>query len=705
MSVSALTFQNLNWWLVPIVIVIGFLLYISYHHFHRKKAGTALLLLRLCFFVGILFLWCKPQLNYQISRRHPPQALIWVDNSLSMAAQDNFDAGLIEQRLTDISDAVKRQGGRLIYKKFSRKVMPLTDFSKLSYDGYATNISQALRQGIASRKTKNIVAGLLISDGVFNQGQNPLYADLESDFPIYTVGIGDSLIRGDPAVDQLQIPATATVGDTVQFKAEVVPQSERETITIVLSIDEQVVYQKKIPAEQEYFKKTLTFQHVFKEEGSYNIELSIPDQNDQNPYNNRRMDIIKVRAAAQKILLLSSQISFELRFLKQIFQSRDPVKLVPVVSHQGRWLSDSVSQYFAKDWDLVILEGFPSAQTPLKTIEMIKKEFKGINNIPLLIFINNQTSVEKLAQLRGYTIVQKYKRAGADQSTTARITAQGARHPVIRDMQLELQERSWQALPPIGYPFARLELADGFESLVVAGDLRAAPLIATGEVEAQRIGLFCGNDFWRWRFMTQATFTTDPYTESILNMFSWLTASEHEQRVQILPDKPVYLKGETMQLSGHVFDVKGEIIPEIYVEAAARRNTEEPIRFTIPWTGDIYAAEIPLRKRGKYQVEITAYDGDVAIGQTEHSFTVMEQPLELVNIYQNSAVLQTIARKTGGAKIDLAALDRLVQDVSYKEQKRSEHHRLQIWRWPGSFVILLFFLLAEWIIRRTKGYQ
>ncbi len=705
MSFLSITFQNINWWLVLVTIILGGFLFFSYRHFSRKKAGTTLLLLRTCFFLGVIFLWCKPQVNYRYRKQQSPMVLTWVDNSLSMAAQEKFSAKLMAAHLSDFSVAVNQQGGQVIFQKFSRELAPVKQLSELSYDGHATNITRALKQGIAGRSQQNIVAGLFISDGVFNQGENPLYAEINSGFPIYSVGIGDSLISGDPAVTRLQFPPLVKIGDTVSFRGEIVPQSERKNITLSLSVGERTVHQKAVPAEQRYFKKEVTFYHVFKEKGTYRVKLSISDKNDQNPYNNQRLGIIKVKAAAQNILLLSSQINFETRFLQQVFKEMEQVTLIPLVSHGGGWLPDSLSAYLKKDWDLVTLMGFPSAQTSQKTIRAIQAKFNEAKNWPLLIFIDAQTALEKLEQLLGYSLAQKYERANTSKRVTAQISTQGAQHPIMRNTLLELNDRSWQALPPIGYPYNRLKLSDGFKVLITTEDLTESPLIAVGSPDAQRIGLFCGSDFWRWRFMTQGALTVSPYTESLLNMFSWLTATEQAQTVQISPDKEVYLKGESMQLSGYVSDVKGDIIPEARVEAEAHTTAQEVLRFTIPWTGDKYATEVPLRTTGEYQLSINAYNESYSLGHTGHSFTVTEQPLELIRVYQNTSLLEAIARKTGGAKINLNAINQLVQNLSFQNKKTIEKHSLQLWRWPGSFIMLVLLLLGEWIIRRIKGYQ
>ena len=61
-------------------------------------------------------------------------------------------------------------------------------------DGVKTNISNALKDIDSRFYNRNISALVLATDGLYNEGINPLYLDLEK-FPIYPIALGDTNIK------------------------------------------------------------------------------------------------------------------------------------------------------------------------------------------------------------------------------------------------------------------------------------------------------------------------------------------------------------------------------------------------------------------------------------------------------------------------------------------------------------------------------
>ncbi|CUS83712.1 von Willebrand factor type A domain [Candidatus Kryptonium thompsonii] len=82
---------------------------------------------------------------------------------------------------------------------FSSDVEEIKNFTSdsLSFAGGVTDIGGALRkiQGIATQE--NIKSIVLVSDGVYNAGENPIYIAEKLGLPIFTIGVGDSNIQRD----------------------------------------------------------------------------------------------------------------------------------------------------------------------------------------------------------------------------------------------------------------------------------------------------------------------------------------------------------------------------------------------------------------------------------------------------------------------------------------------------------------------------
>jgi hypothetical protein len=73
----------------------------------------------------------------------------------------------------------------------------------LQYKGDATDISQALRWANARSREENIRAVVMVTDGNFTTGNNPLYDAEQMGLPLYIVGVGDTTEPKDIAVQPI----------------------------------------------------------------------------------------------------------------------------------------------------------------------------------------------------------------------------------------------------------------------------------------------------------------------------------------------------------------------------------------------------------------------------------------------------------------------------------------------------------------------
>ena len=73
---------------------------------------------------------------------------------------------------------------------------------KVNFTGDMTNISSALKQMSHNYSNLNVGAYILATDGVYNEGFNPLYATLNLNAPLYTVLLGDTTKHKDAFITQ-----------------------------------------------------------------------------------------------------------------------------------------------------------------------------------------------------------------------------------------------------------------------------------------------------------------------------------------------------------------------------------------------------------------------------------------------------------------------------------------------------------------------
>src|SRR5690606_9489957 len=72
-----------------------------------------------------------------------------------------------------------------------------------SFSQLYTDISLTLRAAEERFYNQNVGAVLLISDGIYNRGANPVYQAEHLPFPVYTLGTGDTTVEKDIFIESL----------------------------------------------------------------------------------------------------------------------------------------------------------------------------------------------------------------------------------------------------------------------------------------------------------------------------------------------------------------------------------------------------------------------------------------------------------------------------------------------------------------------
>jgi hypothetical protein len=128
--------------------------------------------------------------------------------------------------------------------------------------------------------------------------------------------------------------------------------------------------------------------------------------------------------------------------------------------------------------------------------------------------------------------------------------------------------------------------------------------------------------------------------------------------------------------------------------------TAEPSA-TIPGT---YEATYIARQAGAYSAEavVTRSDGRAA-GQAATGWASDPAADEFRTLKPNRALMETIARQTGGEVVKLEDLDKFVRQLPQRHAPITETSTNPLWHNPLVFLFVIGCIVAEWGIRRWKG--
>ena len=127
-------------------------------------------------------------------------------------------------------------------------------------------------------------------------------------------------------------------------------------------------------------------------------------------------------------------------------------------------------------------------------------------------------------------------------------------------------------------------------------------------------------------------------------------------------------------------------------------------RVNLSKAGRGWEASLLGLKPGQYRLQAQSGGGKY---RTETSFTIVDQPTELLNTQANHNVLKRLANQTGGAFLTLNAADSLSMVLSKtilaKPVMKSQTQNKHWWDLWGWMVLIVVFFGAEWSIRRYLG--
>jgi len=210
-------------------------------------------------------------------------------------------------------------------------------------------------------------------------------------------------------------------------------------------------------------------------------------------------------------------------------------------------------------------------------------------------------------------------------------------------------------------------------------------------------------DVWRWalgrvelqpdlgRFWRQTT--------------RWLVTDVPE-RVSLRAERRPAEAGQPVTLRVRVRD--RAFRPADEVRVAVEVTAPDGDKTTVPATPEgeagVFESSYQPRASGAYRarVRVTDRDGNPG-GEAETGWALDLDAEEHRSIRANPALLQSIARKTGGQMVALADLEAFARDLPRRSAPIVEPRTRPLWHGWGVFLAAIACFAAEWALRRRRG--
>jgi len=299
------------------------------------------------------------------------------------------------------------------------------------------------------------------------------------------------------------------------------------------------------------------------------------------------------------------------------------------------------------------------------------------------------------------------------------LTREGWLQPWTRLRPVEGEEQTrMEAVPDFQVLNPLHEIKPGASVLAQVSDAggHTYPALAVQRFGLGRSAALMIGDMWRWGLQDEEK--QKDLGKAWRQMIRWLV-SDVPPRISVTADAAPGGDPSEFRLTVKAHDEEFKALDNATVKIMIRpvaqdstsQNTKPGTNNFVELTADssasepgVYTATYVAHETGAYSAEATVTDADGKIaGHAATGWTSDPAAEEFKSLKPNRALLENLAKKTGGEIVAMADLDNFVKKLPERRSPVMESWSRPLWHTPIVLVFALACFVAEWGIRRWKG--
>ncbi|NOY77351.1 MAG: VWA domain-containing protein [Calditrichaeota bacterium] len=675
--------------------------------------GVALLLIILLLFHPVLHI-----IRHFVEK---PDIAVLIDTSRSMSIKDG------NQRRSDIAKSVLKNKVfgeidpvcNLHYFSFSVHAKPIQklNIDSLSFTGDGTDISQALQDVRKNLLNHYFSAVILISDGIYNTGENPVYLAQNYDVPVYTVGIGDPTEKKDVLIARVLTNEVVYAKNRVPVDVVVTHFGfEGQKVMVFLKQAGKVLDSKPLtlgPSNQEEVV------HLFftpLREGFQKYEVSISGlKSEFTRINNRRSFYVKVLKSKLKVLILAGGPSPDVKFVRRILDDDKNMDVTILAQKRGGgyYVIPRARKWFSVNFDAFVLIDFPRWTVRSDLRKFLDEKLVGPRHS--LLFIEGENLQN--SDLRFLQPVLPFKVDQAPRQLREvylQLTPAGEVEDILRvGDNLETTLGLWQDLPPVDTYLQNYSPLPGTKILAVVDPAKSKlppsvqfkkPLILVRNVGKEKSVALMFENVWRWDLMMWGIGKNDEVLQKFLTRtVRWLATRMETKPVQLKTDRQIYRSGEEAVFLGQVYDKAFKPVDGADFKVRVKSGKDTLTLLLDNIGNGKYEGRFRIPAAGTYTYKGTAFLNDMKLGTASGKFSAGEFQIEFLQTRMNEKLLQQISARTSGTFYLPRNVSRLKKDLKFSSRELSSENTYTLWNVWLLLAVIIFLFVIEWSIRRRKG--
>ena len=644
----------------------------------RVLAGLRIVGIFLC-----LLLFLKPVIVLRKQIKEKPTVIVAVDNSQSLSGYGNQLNATVEKIKKELS------GKYEVRPWLFGETTTIGD--TLNFEGNKSDYSELLASVSSYYINKKVSAMIVLGDGIYNAGQNPLNHLEKLTFPVYTVGFGDTVSVPDIRIADIKHNKTVFLNNYFSAEADIhFEKMGNQTVRLELSSGNKIIETRTIaiPHNQYFTTERFSIQATKKGLQGYRLTL-ISDGPEANTVNNNYEFVIDVADSKHQVLVLSDGPHPDIGTIKEILESFSNYEVTLI---NGSDLPENMEPY-----DLFVLYQLPSARNfNSKALQTAIK-----SNKPLLIVAGGTISLPHLNNLDLGIRCQPHNNLNESQIAINKGFS-------VFKLENEPAE-NLESFPPLYVPYTEFSISNDLQILgkqQIKGITTNQPLMAIGNLKGRKIAYLLGEGIWRWRvFDYRMNQQNKTINEFISKIFNYLVLKETEDNFNLIFSN-TYPENENIIIGAELYNDSYELINDPEISMILQKDSASEFRFIFDKTGNRYSLNLGKPQTGDYRMEVSVMLGDKEYRKTGN-FKVMRSNLEERQTVANHQFLYQLAYESGGRFYLPEETSQLFSEIESDKKIKpdkfvhfSQSELLNL-KWLALLIIFIFGL--EWFLRKYWG--
>jgi len=695
---SSLSFQYPSFYIVLVLLIAALFTGLLYFRNSKQKdipphIQITLGVLRFVSIALIGFLLLGPLIKRTETEIQKPIVLVAMDNSASIGqVHDSLFLANLMNDLQGVNDNLKEEYEFRFYH-FGEQMIESKD---PDFTGRATNIGEVFESAYNQYGAENLSAVIIASDGIYNEGRDPVYALERLKVPVFSIQLGDTTQRRDLKIKKIFHNNIAYLGDRFKVQVDISAYNlaGKKSILTVSEVSGQGGSKQDFAIEinqSDYFK-TIEVELEAKQPGVRRFRFSLsPVEGEWTTANNSREIFVDVLDSRQKILILANSPHPDVAAIRQVLERN---KNFEVTQSLLRDFKLKIA-----DFNLVIFHQLPAKGSDIRPLVKTLESAE----IPRMFIIGQQSDLNVLNAL------QTAVRVRSNVSKPNEVQAKLVNSFSLFTLEDRTRSKIGQFVP-LAAPFGEYTLGAGVDVLLnqrigqVETDF---PLLLFQSTNTGKIAIFLAEGFYKWRLFDYLQHENNEISNEIIQKtITFLNVKEDRRRFRAYSAKNIFDENEPISFGAELYNESYEQIndPDAHIRIVNEDGKEFPFVFNKRGKG--YFIEPGLFPVGQYSYNAyTEYDGKRLEFKGQFSIQPIEK--ELFELTADHGLLERLSDAFGGNSITSDQVSSLTEDIKNNRRIKALLYETSKTR-PAIDLKWIFFILillfgAEWFARKFYG--